>query len=144
LLEESLGKVMFVLDQERVGPLYTKSHPSLEGRVMFTNSTAGSPDAAFMKLNDPLSGKVEEAVRKGYMVRTMSDPGPAGVKANETRRRDAALASGAQMVSTDYPFDEKAASGYSVRFPGSVTVRCNPLLKPPACKLDLQGEAAAH
>ena len=52
------------------------------------------------------------------------------MRSGKTKRRDAALASGAQMVSTDYPFDEKAAgSGYSVRFEGSGQqhVRCNPL-----------------
>ena len=141
-LESSRGKVMFVLDQERVGPMVTKGHPSLEGRTMFTNSTAGNPDAAFMKLNDPTSSKVQEAVRKGYIVRTMCDPGVAGVRAGETRRRDAALASGAQMVSTDYPFDEKAASsGYAVRFEKS-NVRCNPVVKAPACRLDLLEETA--
>ena len=144
LLEESRGKVMFVLDQDRVGPLYTKGHPALEGRVMFTNSTAGQPDAAFMKLNDPLSEQVQAAVRKGYIVRTMSDPGPAGVRAGETRRRDAALASGAQMVSTDYPFDEKAPeSGYSVKFEhgdGPFNIRCNPVLKAAGCTADLLRE----
>ena len=124
-VEESRGKVMFLLDQERVGPLYTKGHPSLDGRVLFTNATPGTPDAAFVKMNDPLKGEIQKLVRKGYMVRTMSDPG--------VTRRDAALASGAQMVSTDYPFDEKAAgSGYAVRFPEPGIARCNPVLKPAA------------
>lgn len=143
-VEKARGKVMFVLDQERVTPLYTKGHPSLEGRAIFTNSTPGTPDAAFVKMNNPLGEKIAEAVRKGYLVRTMSDPGAAGVKAGDTKKRDAALASGAQMVSTDYPLNEKAAgSGYSVRFEGSSSnVRCNPVLKAAGCRLDLLGEAA--
>ena len=130
---------MFMLDQERVGPLYTKGHPSLEGRPIFTNATPGTPDAAFVKMNNPLSEKIADVVRKGYMVRTMADAGAAGVKAGDVRKRDAALASGAQMVSTDYPFDEKSAvSGYAVRFEGSTAnVRCNPVVKVAGCKLDL-------
>ena len=143
-VESSRGKVMFMLDQERVGPLVLRGHPSLKGRVVFTNSTPGNPDAAFVKMNNPAVDKIAEAVKKRYLVRTMSDPGAAGVKAGETIRRDAALASGAQMVSTDYPFDWKAAgSGYAVRFEGSETVRCNPVLKASVCKLDLLGEPAS-
>jgi hypothetical protein len=137
-LEKSRGKVIFLLDQKRVGSLYTKGHPSLEGRPLFTNATPGNPDAAFVEMNDPLGGQIPDLIRKGYIVRTMSDPGAAGVKAGETARRDAALASGAQMVSTDYPFEEKSAvSGYSVRFEGGGIVRCNPALQAAACKADL-------
>jgi hypothetical protein len=137
-VEQARGKVIFLLDQKRVGPLYTKGHPSLEGRVLFTNATPGTPDAAFVEMNDPLSGKIEEVIRKGYIVRTMSDPGPAGVKAGETARRDRALASGAQMVSSDYPFEEKAiSSGYAVRFPEDGNARCNPVLKPAGCRAEL-------
>jgi hypothetical protein len=137
-LEKSRGKVIFLLDQKRVGPLYTAGHPSLEGRVLFTNATPGTPDAAFVEMNDPVAGKVEDVVRSGYIVRTMSDPGPAGVKAGETARRDRALASGAQMVSSDYPLNEKSAvSGYAVRFPEGGIARCNPVLKPAGCKPEL-------
>jgi hypothetical protein len=38
------------------------------------------------------------------------------------------LSSGAQLVSTDYPAGEPSEHGYSVGFPGGVTVRCNPVL----------------
>jgi Phosphoinositide phospholipase C, Ca2+-dependent len=142
LLEQSRGKVMFLLDQKRVGPLYTKGHPSLEGRVLFTNATPGHADAAFVEMNDPMPERVKEVVRAGYIVRTMSDPGVAGVRAGDTKRRDAALASGAQMVSTDYPFEEKAAgSAYSVGFEKG-NARCNPLLAVPSCREELLSEAA--
>ncbi|HEY3836199.1 MAG TPA: phosphatidylinositol-specific phospholipase C1-like protein [Bryobacteraceae bacterium] len=136
-LDKSRGKVVFLLDQKRVTPLYTEGHPSLEGRVLFTNATPGTPDAAFVETNDPLSGKIPALIQKGYIVRTMSDPGVEGVRAGATDRRDRALASGAQMVSTDYPFDEKAASsGYSVNLPGGGIARCNPVLQPAGCKPD--------
>jgi hypothetical protein len=41
-LDAARGKVIFLLDQERATPLYTAGHPTLEGRVMFTNSTPGT------------------------------------------------------------------------------------------------------
>ena len=72
-------------------------------------------------------------VRKGYLVRTMTDPGPAGVRVNDTKRRDASIASGAQILSTDYPLHEAAASGYFVEVEHK-TVCCNPVLKPVGCQ----------
>ena len=119
--------MVFLLDQESVTPLYTAGRPSLEGRVLFTNGKPGTPDAAFLKLNNPLGDPtlIPDMVRKGYLVRTMTDAGPA--------KRDAALSSGAQLLSTDYPFDYRAPnSGYSVRFE-SGNARCNPVVQAPAC-----------
>lgn len=133
-LEQSRGKVIFLLDQERVTPLYTKGRPSLEGRAIFTNSTPGTPDAAFVKMNDATSPRIAELVAKGYLVRTMTDGGVKAVKAADASRRDSALRRGAHMLSTDYPFDYRAASGYSVKLPGGVTARCNPVSATPACR----------
>jgi hypothetical protein len=134
-LESARGKVIFLLDQRRVGPLYSKGHPSLEGRVFFTNAQPGTPDAAFIEANDSVSDAnlVPGLVRKGYLVRTMTDPGAAGVRANDTKRRDASIASGAQILSTDYPLHEPAASGYFVEVEHG-TVRCNPVLKAAGCQ----------
>jgi hypothetical protein len=133
-LESARGKVVFLLDQRRVGPLYTKGHPALEGRIFFTNAQPGSPDAAFTEANDSASDPnlVSGLVRKGYLVRTTTDSGPAGVRANDTKRRDATIASGAQILSTDYPLHEPAASGYFVEVEHG-TVRCNPVLRPAGC-----------
>jgi hypothetical protein len=130
-LKEARGKVVFLFDQENITPLYTKGHPNLEGRLIFTNSTPGTPDAAFIKENNALSPRIAELVKKGYLVRTMSDGGVAAVKANDTKRKDAALASGAHIVSTDYYFNKRHESGYHVTFDKGVA-RCNPV-KAPAC-----------
>ncbi len=131
-LENARGKVVFVLDQERVTPLYTEGHESLRGRMAFTAGKPGTPDAAFVKRNDPFAKDVEELVRKGYLIRTMTDGGAKAVRAGETTRRERAIASGAQILSTDYPYDWKAeGSGYSVTIPG--IVRCNPVNAPKSC-----------
>lgn len=134
-LSKSLGKVVFVLDQERVTPFYVDGHPSLRGRMMFTASKPGTPDAAFVKMNNPLSPEIRELVRKGYLIRTMTDGGARAVQAGDGKRRDAALASGAQLLSTDYPYDWKARSGYSVRLPDNQKVRCNPVNAPTGCRV---------
>lgn len=129
-LESARGKVIFLLDQRRFTPLVTAGHPSLEGRAMFTNSEPGTPDAAFMEVNNATADpdRIPSLVSKGYLVRTMTDPAPAAIHAGDTKKRDAAMASGAQILSTDYPYNEKAASGYSVQFEHG-NVRCNPVLK---------------
>jgi hypothetical protein len=138
-LDKARGKVIFLLDQRRVGPLYTKGHPSLEERVLFTNAAPGTPDAAFTECNDSASdpGLVPGLIRKGYLVRTMTDPGFAGVKSNQTARRDGSIQSGAQILSTDYPAGEPAESGFfvTVRPAGQFrpNARCNPVLRPANC-----------
>jgi len=138
-LDKARSKVIFLLDQRRFRPLYTKGHPSLEGRVLFTNATPGTPDAGFVECNDAVSdpGLVPGLIRKGYLVRTMTDPRPEGVRWNATEKRDASIASGAQILSTDYPASEPAESGYfvTVRPTGDPrpNARCNPVLKPANC-----------
>lgn len=132
-LDPTRGKVVFLLDQERVTPLYTEGHPSLRGRMMFTNGQPGSPDAAFVKVNNPAAKEIPELVRKGYLVRTMTDGDAKSVRAGDTARRDRGIASGAQILSTDYPFDWRAeGSGYNVTL-GKTNVRCNPVNAPKSC-----------
>lgn len=135
-LDAARGKVVFLLDQEKVTPLYTQGRPSLQGRVAFTNGVPGTPDAAFVKMNDALDPRIPDLVRKGYLVRTMTDGSWKAVRANDTKRRDTALSSGAQLISTDYPFDWKAPSGFHVSF-GGPKARCNPVNAPKACSVPL-------
>lgn len=137
-LESARGKVVFLLDQERVGPLYAVGHRHLAGRVMFTNAEPGTPNAAFVKMNDTDADpeRVAALVRRGYLVRTMTDSEGVATDARDTSRRDAAMKSGAQLLSTDYPFAWKAASGYSVHFESGIA-RCNPVLPPRTCRADL-------
>lgn len=133
LIEWARGKVVFVLDQEKVTPLYTEGHPSLEGRMMFTNGKPGTPDAAFVKVNDATSPLIPELVRKGYLIRTMTDD-PKSVQSGDTKRLQSGIESGAQILSTDYPFDWKAKSGYHVLLPDE-KVRCNPVNAPLGCSI---------
>jgi calcium-dependent phosphoinositide phospholipase C len=135
-LESARGKVVFLLDQRRSGPAYLKDHPSLRGRVIFTNAEPGSPDAAFVEVNDPVTDAalIPGLVRKGYLVRTRTDADVVQGRTGDTRQRDAALASGAQLLSSDFAFEERSSwTGYSVRFPEGTIARCNPVLKPAGC-----------
>jgi hypothetical protein len=52
-LKRLRGKVVFLLDQQRLAPIYSINHPSLRGRVAFTNSKPGLSETAFVEVNDP-------------------------------------------------------------------------------------------
>jgi hypothetical protein len=133
-LAQARGKVIFLLDQRHVEPIYTKGHPSLEGRVLFTNAEPGAPDAAFTEENDGSRKEIDGLVKQGYLVRTRSDENTDQARTNDTTRRDLALSSGAQMISTDYPASEPSQwTKYVVEFPDGLVARCNPVTKPAGC-----------
>ncbi|MEO6817902.1 MAG: phosphatidylinositol-specific phospholipase C1-like protein [Edaphobacter sp.] len=133
-LAQARGKVIFLLDQRHVEPIYTKGHPSLRGRVLFTNAEPGAPDAAFTEENDGSREEIDALVEQGYLVRTRSDESTDQARTNDTTRRDLALSSGAQMISTDYPPSEPSQwTKYVVEFPDGMVARCNPVTKPVGC-----------
>jgi hypothetical protein len=146
-LADSRGKVLFLLDQSDQRSLYIQGHPSLKGRVIFTNSRPGEPDAAFVEMNDPTGkylAQIQQLVREGYIVRTRSDADTVEARADNTKPRDAAFASGAQFVSTDYPAPDKAPfpGGFVVTLPDDRAWRCDPVNTGPACasaQLDTPG-----
>lgn len=136
-LAAARGKVFFLLDQADQSKTYSNGHPGLRGRVIFTNSTPGGPDAAFVEMNDP-NGKnlvrIRELVREGYIVRTRADADTVEARTDATTTRDNAIESGAQFVSTDYPAPDKSPfSPYVVALPGNRAWRCNPVNTGPAC-----------
>jgi hypothetical protein len=128
------GKVIFLMDQRPVGPVYLEGHPSLRNRIIFTNAEPGQPDCAFTEENDGSRETIAALVRKGYLVRTRTDADTQQARTNDTTRRELALASGAQLLSTDYPASEPSQwTGYSVSLPGGAVARCNPVAAPPSC-----------
>jgi hypothetical protein len=141
-LESARGKIIFLLDQRKAEADYVEGHPSLKGRVIFTNAAPGSPDAAFTEQNDPLKDPalIPGLVKKGYLVRSRTDADTVQGRSGDTKMRDAAMASGAQILSSDYYFSEKASwSGFSVNFPKGEVARCNPVVGPADCSKAIIG-----
>jgi hypothetical protein len=116
--------------------VYLEGHPSLRGRILFTNSTPGEPDAAFIERNDGPVADISALVKQGYLVRARTDSDTKEARTNNTATLDGMMASGAQILSTDYPKDEPArwAGHFVVTLPGDVAVRCNPVNHEAACK----------
>ncbi len=137
LLSEVKGKVLFAFDNAgSKRDAYISGHPSLTGRVMFTDSEPGSPEAAFLKFNDPESSfdQIQNFVAQGYMVRTRADSDTVEARTNNTTRSEEALRSGAHFISTDYPVPDLRFSDYQVSIPGGYITRCNPISAPNNCE----------
>lgn len=141
-LEKSRGKFLFLMDNNGadIQAPYLAGHPNLENRVIFTNAVPGRPDAAFVKQNEPTGADravIQDLVRRGYLVRTRADIPFTEARNGDTSRLQAALTSGAQIVSTDFPVDGMAArhgSDYVAQLPGWLVARCNPINAPRACR----------
>jgi hypothetical protein len=133
-LATARGKVVFLMDQRPVGPVYLDGHPSLRGRIIFTNAVPGQPNCAFTEENEGTPEEIAALVRKGYLVRTRTDENTKEARTNDTTRRDAVMASGAQLLSTDYPASEPSTwTTYSVSLPDGAVARCNPVNEPAFC-----------
>lgn len=134
LLENLSGRFLFVLDETGQKLLdYTRGHEALEGRVMFVNEADGSPNAAFMIINDPQKDgkRIKEMVEKGYMVRTRSDANTVEARAENYDRFKAAMLSGAQVITTDYYLPSTYfPSSFRIVFPTGGYIRANPVARP--------------
>ena len=97
-----------------------------------------------MKIGLLLSGcgvydgaEIQEAVSKGFIVRTRSDSNTDEARTGDYTIADAAIASGAQIISTDYyrPDPRSAVQGsgwtdFQVKLPGGTMFRINPVVAP--------------
>jgi Phosphoinositide phospholipase C, Ca2+-dependent len=109
---------------------YLAGHPSLRGRAAFLRAEPGEDHAAFLMFDNALvrGDQIRDYVRQGYIIRTRSDIEAYEAKTNDLRRADAAFASGAQIVSTDFEHPGNAfGTAYVVRLPGGGVARRNPL-----------------
>ena len=129
-LERVRGKVMFAMDNtDAVRDLYLGATPNLKGKLLFVSVSEAHPAAAWMKINDPVTHftEIQRLVRAGFLVRTRADANTREARADDGKRREKALASGAQFVSTDYPEPNPAFGNYQVRFSKEIVVRTNPV-----------------
>jgi hypothetical protein len=140
-LAEARGRVMFVfLNRSAARDHYIDGHPSLRGRVMFTNSDEGDPEAAWFNVNDPLEEgeRIEALVAAGYLVRTRADADTRQARDDDYTMQDAAFASGGQFVSTDYVVpNPDFGTSYYAAVPGGYVARCNPISAPAGCDSEL-------
>jgi len=131
-LSEAKGKFILILDEtDAKRNAYIQGHPSLKGRVLFANAEPGTPEAAIVIMNDPNKdqAKIQELVKKGYIIRTRADADTKQARKNDRSQFEAACESGAQIITTDYyQKSTHFVSDYQVSFDGNQYFRLNPLL----------------
>ena len=121
------GKVIFVLDDSAAKTrLYQGARQSLEGRAMFVTADETSPLAAFISITDPVKdgARIQAAVRNGFIVTTRADEDTREARANRTARRDAAFASGAQIIQTNFAAADPAIGNYGVSLADDPAAMC--------------------
>ncbi|WGU38757.1 Ca2+-dependent phosphoinositide-specific phospholipase C [Phenylobacterium sp. NIBR 498073] len=108
---------------------YLDGHPNLEGRLAFVQGEPGMAHAAFVMVDNALTrgGEIKALVKAGRLVRSRSDIDTYEARQNDPARRDAALASGAQVVSTDYPWAPNIFGNAYAVSPFDGGFRCNPV-----------------
>lgn len=129
-VKDTQGKFAFILDDRGYKrDLYIRDHASLRGRVLFVNAEPGTPEAAMLIRNNPNDPQIPQLVSKGYIIRTRADSGTQQARTNDRSDFEAACASGAQIITTDYyKKSDLFPSEYQIRFPEGGYARPNPLL----------------
>ena len=131
-MAQAQGKFIFGLDNEddsRERYLGLSPRKDLTGRLCFVSVGAEHPAAAWMKRNDPLASfdEIQSLVKRGFMVRTRADADMVEVLANDRKRMNAAMSSGAQWISTDAPEPTPRQPDYQVSWPDRKPWRLNPV-----------------
>ncbi|MHA6718230.1 Ca2+-dependent phosphoinositide-specific phospholipase C [Sphingomonas sp. RS6] len=125
----SRGKFLFVLDTSEANEdRYRAGHPSLAGRLMFGWYPEADAEAAWFNMQDPQADPalIARRVRDGFIVRTRADSETVEARHHDLTRLRRAIASGAQVISTDYypGAPDPLGLGFEVSL-GSSTVVCN-------------------
>ena len=97
------------------------------------------PDAAVQIVQDPIADadRIRRLVRQGVIVRTRTDANTVEARAHDWTKAKAAIASGAQAVSTDYypGAPDPLATGFVVTLPGGTMARCSPVRVAGGCRV---------
>ena len=127
-IKRARGKEILLLDNEdAVRNEYLKASPTLKDRLLFVSVGRDHSAAAWMKRNDAAGSfrEIQELVQAGFLVRTRADSGMQEARTNDVATRDKAFASGAQLISTDFPKADPRFPDYAVQFDQGAMIRRN-------------------
>ncbi len=129
-LRASRGRVLFYIDRtDNLRTVYTHGGRDLDARVAFVDSAMSDPFAGVLVLNNPRHADLAAAVRANFLVRVSIWGAGSRMDPSDVQ---AALDSGAQIISTDYPVPiANVTTGVTI--PGGTPSRCNPVTAPMGC-----------
>lgn len=123
-LAEARGRIIFLMDNR--SELYLERYPGMKGATLFTTAKEpGKNEAVFINTNQPRID-IPSLVKNGYIVRTRADGDTLEARIDSTEKREAAIRSGAQYISTDFPDPKEYFSKFKQLFPKDSLTRCNP------------------
>jgi hypothetical protein len=139
-LAAARGRIYIAFDvRTAVSDAYRAGHPSLAGRAMFGWYPEDQPESAIQIVQDPLvdGDKIRKWVAEGVIVRTRTDANTAEARTRDFAKAEAAMASGAQSVSTDYypGAPDPLKAGFVVTLPEKAMARCSPVRVAKGCRL---------
>ncbi|WP_205412183.1 Ca2+-dependent phosphoinositide-specific phospholipase C [Sphingomonas crusticola] len=139
-LSAARGRIYILLDVRRaVSDVYRAGHPALAGRAMFGWYPDSEPEAAIEIVQDPLvdGARIRVWVEQGLIVRTRTDANTIEARRHDLGKAQAAMASGAQAVSTDYypGAPDPLGLGFTVTLPDRAMARCSPVRVPAGCRV---------
>lgn len=139
-LAAARGRIYILFDvRDAVSDAYRAGHPSLAGRAMFGWYPDDQPESAVQIVQDPLveGAKIRRWVAEGLIVRTRTDANTVEARTHDLSKAKAAMASGAQAVSTDYypGAPDPLRQRFVVTLPDAAMARCSPVRVPGGCSL---------
>lgn len=139
-LAAARGRIFILFDVRKpVSDVYRDGHPSLAGRAMFGWYPDGEPESAIQIVQDPVvdQERIRRWVGEGVIVRTRTDANTVEARSGDHAKAGAAMASGAQAVSTDYypGAPDPLHARFAVTLPGGAMARCSPTRVPAGCGL---------
>ncbi|MBX7483151.1 phosphatidylinositol-specific phospholipase C1-like protein [Qipengyuania sp. 6D47A] len=133
-LAASRGKVIFLLlDAEEKQREYLQFVEESEAdMVLFPSLGPEEPHTAWLQRADPDAPDIAALVKQGFLIYTRADKHTTQARENDGRQRNRAIASGAQLIATDFPTPDRRYSDYSVAI-GDGYVGCNGRYQAESC-----------
>lgn len=125
-LKHCLGKFAFILHDR--GDLRDACASAGQNKVLFVNASPARSDGAFIVVDDPYNPEISALLKQNMIVRVRADSGLNVDRPDSIKRKEQALACGAQIVSTDFPPGKAdPATGYCLSLGESTSARSNPV-----------------
>ena len=114
---------------------YLAAYPNLQDAPMFMDASEEDDIAAIIPINNSLESgeRITTAVEAGFLIRTMAGGCCDEPAADDYTKFEAALASGAHFISTDFPEAVPEYGDYHLQIPDGNPSRCNPVTAPDYC-----------
>lgn len=124
---EARGRFVFILDEGgKTRECYLAAYPGLRKAVFFVDAAPDSGEAAIFVINDPVrdQDRIKYLAHQGFLIRTRADADTAEARANNRTRFEAAMSSGAHIITTDYYIPDRSVNDrYMVRFERGLFIR---------------------